>query len=95
MAKRKRKRRYFIHDLQIAEVSLVGQPAIILADEPSGNLDEANALNLHELLCVLRDRAGRSFLIATHNPDLARRSDRVFRIVDGRLAPETDGSISS
>lgn len=74
--------------------ALVGSPSLVLADEPSGNLDVATAGDLHELLCVLKERAGRAFLIATHNPDLARRSDRVFRIVDGRLRPETDGPMA-
>jgi len=74
--------------------ALVGSPAIVLADEPSGNLDEANAVRLHELLCELRTTTGRAFVIATHNPDLARRSNRVFRIVEGRLQPENEGPMA-
>jgi len=74
--------------------ALVGSPSLVLADEPSGNLDEATAVHLHELLSVLKDRAGRAFLIATHNPDLARRSDRVYRVVEGRLQPELDGPMA-
>lgn len=74
--------------------ALVGSPAIVLTDEPSGNLDEQTAGRLHELLCALKEKAGRAFLIATHNPDLARRSDRVYRIVDGHLQPETDGPMA-
>jgi len=74
--------------------ALVGSPSLVLADEPSGNLDEATAVHLHELLSVLRDRAGRAFMIATHNPDLARRSNRVYRVVEGRLQPELDGPMA-
>jgi len=74
--------------------ALVGSPAIVLTDEPSGNLDEQTAGRLHQLLCELKEKAGRAFLIATHNPDLARRSDRVYRIVDGRLQPEIDGPMA-
>lgn len=74
--------------------ALVGAPAIVLADEPSGNLDETNAIRLHELLSELRSTTGKALLIATHNPDLARRSDRVYRIIDGRLYPELDGPMA-
>ncbi len=74
--------------------ALIGSPAVVLADEPSGNLDEVTAGRLHELLTTLKDQQKRAFLIATHNPDLARRSDRVFRIVEGRLKPETEGPMA-
>jgi lipoprotein-releasing system ATP-binding protein len=74
--------------------ALVGSPALVIADEPSGNLDESTATLLHELLYNLKEGAQRAFLIATHNPDLARRSDRVFRVFEGRLQPETDGPMS-
>jgi lipoprotein-releasing system ATP-binding protein len=74
--------------------ALVASPSLVLADEPSGNLDEGTALHLHELLSELKEKVGRTFLIATHNPDLARRSDRVFRIVEGRLKPELEGPMA-
>ena len=74
--------------------ALIGSPALIIADEPSGNLDENTAALLHELLYKLKEGAQRAFLIATHNPDLARRSDRVFRVVEGKLQPEMDGPMS-
>ena len=74
--------------------ALVGSPSLVLADEPSGNLDEATAGLLHELLYKLKEAAQLALLIATHNPNLARRSDRVYRVVDGRLQPETDGPMA-
>ncbi len=74
--------------------ALIGSPAVIIADEPSGNLDETTAGLLHELLTTLKEQQGRAFLIATHNPDLARRSDRVFRVVEGRLEPKTHGPMA-
>lgn len=74
--------------------ALVGAPSIVIADEPSGNLDEATAELLHELLYNLKEGAQRALLIATHNPDLARRSDRVYRVLDGQLRLETDGPMA-
>ncbi len=74
--------------------ALVGSPAIVIADEPSGNLDESTATLLHELLYNLKEGARRAFLIATHNPDLARRSDRVCRVDNGKLQPEIVGPMA-
>lgn len=74
--------------------ALIGSPAVVIADEPSGNLDESTAGQLHELLTILKEQQGRAFLIATHNPDLARRSDRVFRVIEGQLEPETNGPMA-
>ncbi len=65
--------------------ALVNQPDVILADEPSGNLDSKNALELHKLFFTLRDTFGQTFLIATHNEQLARMADRILRIQDGRI----------
>ena len=65
--------------------ALVNEPAVVLADEPSGNLDVAGSRSLHDLLAELRDRLDATFLIATHDPELARRADRVVALVDGRL----------
>jgi len=66
--------------------SLINQPAIILADEPTGNLDSANARELHQLFFDLRDKFGQTFLIVTHNDELARLSDRVLLMRDGKMA---------
>lgn len=65
--------------------ALVMNPSIVLADEPSGNLDPENAELLHELIWRLRDRLGQSYVIATHNLELARRADRVLKLFDGKL----------
>lgn len=67
--------------------ALMNHPQLILADEPSGNLDKENGLHLHELLADLSRRDGHTFVIATHNPDLARRADRILRLGDGKLLP--------
>jgi lipoprotein-releasing system ATP-binding protein len=65
--------------------ALMNNPALILADEPSGNLDEENSQKLHQLLADLAQKMGLSFLIATHNLDLTKRAHRVLQLVDGRL----------
>jgi lipoprotein-releasing system ATP-binding protein len=65
--------------------ALVNDPAVVLADEPSGNLDRASSRSLHGLLEELRARRGAAFVLATHDPELARRADRVVAMRDGRL----------
>ena len=67
--------------------ALVMDPAILLADEPTGDLDEHTADTLHELLREMHRERGLTSLIATHNPRLAAACDRVLRLADGRLAP--------
>jgi lipoprotein-releasing system ATP-binding protein len=63
--------------------ALVNSPSVILADEPSGNLDSANRDELHELLFRLRDDLGQTFIIVTHDDNFAERSDRIIHIKDG------------
>jgi len=65
--------------------AFMNNPHLILADEPSGNLDEENGLNLHKLLVHLSEVFGITFIVATHNFDLTRRANRVFRLSDGKL----------
>ena len=65
--------------------SLMNDPQLILADEPSGNLDEQNSLRIHQLLIDLAQKRGLTFVIATHNLDLTKRAHRVLQLVDGRL----------
>ena len=65
--------------------ALLNKPAIILADEPSGNLDSQNALDLHQLFFKLRDELGHTFVIVTHNEDLATMADRRLVMQDGRM----------
>ncbi|MDF1856142.1 ABC transporter ATP-binding protein [Pseudooceanicola sp.] len=67
----------------------VTRPAILLADEPTGNLDEANGAAIVDLLFDLRDRHGATLILVTHSQELAARCDRVIRLRDGRLvAPD-------
>ncbi len=61
------------------------RPAILLADEPTGNLDSANGAAIMDLIFALRDRHGATLVLVTHAPELAARCDRVVRLVDGRL----------
>lgn len=63
--------------------ALINGPSVILADEPSGNLDSASAKNLHELFFKLRDEYGQTFVIVTHNESLANMADRKLVMKDG------------
>ena len=65
--------------------ALINHPAIVFADEPTGNLDTANAKELHDLFFKLRDEFDQTFLIVTHNEELARLSDRVLHMKDGLI----------
>jgi len=65
--------------------ALINQPSLVFADEPTGNLDTATAKELHRLFFDLRDRLQQTFLIVTHNEELASLSDRCIRIRDGQL----------
>ena len=65
--------------------ALINNPKIIFADEPSGNLDSENADRLHDLFFELRDELGCSFVIVTHNEDLAKRVDRTISLKDGKI----------
>ena len=65
--------------------ALVNSPSIIFADEPSGNLDTENAKDLHELFLKLRDELGHSFVIVTHNNELATMADRMIEMKDGQI----------
>lgn len=62
------------------------RPAILLADEPTGNLDSVNGAAIMDLIFGLRDRHGATLVMVTHAPELAERCDRVVRLVDGRIA---------
>lgn len=63
--------------------ALINRPGLILADEPSGNLDSENARKLHQLFFDLRDQFQQTFVIVTHNEELAKLSDRVITLKDG------------
>lgn len=66
--------------------ALINNPKIILADEPSGNLDSESAETLHKLFFKLRDEFGQTFVIVTHNRELADMADRKLTMVDGRIS---------
>jgi lipoprotein-releasing system ATP-binding protein len=64
----------------------MNNPAIIMADEPSGNLDTNNARDLHQLFFDLRDKLKQTFIIVTHNEELANMADRKVNMKDGKIA---------
>jgi len=66
--------------------ALINKPAVIFADEPSGNLDTHSAENLHQLFFQLRDEFGQTFVIVTHNEELANKADRKLVMVDGLIS---------
>lgn len=65
--------------------ALINDPWVVMADEPSGNLDTARSEELHQIFFDLRDALGQTFVIVTHNEQLARQADIVFRMQDGKL----------
>jgi lipoprotein-releasing system ATP-binding protein len=65
--------------------ALINQPTLILADEPSGNLDTHNAQNLHELFFDIRDRWGTTIVVVTHNLTLSKMADRTISMEDGKM----------
>ena len=67
--------------------ALINNPAIVFADEPTGNLDSANARELHQLFFDLKNEFNQTFLVVTHNEELAQMSDRVLHMKDGLMAP--------
>jgi lipoprotein-releasing system ATP-binding protein len=66
--------------------ALINDPKIIFADEPSGNLDSENAEQLHDLFFELKEERGCSFVIVTHNKELAKRADRTISLKDGKIS---------
>ena len=68
--------------------ALVNHPRVVLADEPSGNLDTRTKNELHQLFFTLREELGQTFVIVTHDTELARMSDRQIKLNDGMLMNE-------
>src|SRR5262245_13830966 len=76
--------------------ALMNGPRIILADEPTGNLDPKTSEVVYDLFLQLQAERGIAFLVATHNPELARRADRIYRLVEGRAREiERPGDMAS
>ena len=65
--------------------ALINNPDVIFADEPSGNLDSSSAKNLHELFFTLREKFNQTFVIVTHNQELANMADRKLEMRDGKI----------
>ena len=76
--------------------ALATDPALVIADEPTGNLDARNGENVLKLIAELREQTGKTFIIATHDPVVASHADRAIRIVDGKIAQidNTNGKIT-
>ncbi|HEY7419613.1 MAG TPA: ABC transporter ATP-binding protein [Ktedonobacteraceae bacterium] len=70
--------------------ALATDPAFVIADEPTGNLDAANGENVLKLIAYLRQQTGKTFIIATHDPVVASHADRAIRLLDGRIAAVED-----
>ena len=70
------------------------QPALVLADEPTGNLDTQSADNVFDLLRRVNEVSDTSFLIVTHDPRLAQRCDRIIELVDGRIDSDKANRVS-
>ena len=68
--------------------ALITKPSIIMADEPTGNLDTANAQSVHKLFLQLRDKLGQTFVMITHNDALAKMTDRTLTMQDGKIVSE-------
>jgi predicted ABC-type transport system involved in lysophospholipase L1 biosynthesis ATPase subunit len=69
--------------------ALIVEPEVVLADEPTGDLDSESARGVMDLMFELNRRSGTTFAVATHNPELAARADRVFELRDGRIQAGT------
>jgi lipoprotein-releasing system ATP-binding protein len=69
--------------------ALMNEPVVLLADEPSGNLDKQTSLKLHDMLFGVRERRELSLIVVTHNGDLARRADQILVLEEGRLQQTT------
>jgi lipoprotein-releasing system ATP-binding protein len=73
--------------------ALMGKPALLLADEPTGNLDDHTSAGIHELFEKMNEEHGTALLIVTHNTSLARRMPRQLRMIEGRLEPVKDEAL--
>jgi lipoprotein-releasing system ATP-binding protein len=67
--------------------ALINDPQVVIADEPSGNLDKATGEELHKLISLLNQKKGQTFIIATHNQLLAQRAHRIIALVEGKAVP--------
>jgi putative ABC transport system ATP-binding protein len=75
--------------------ALIHDPLLILADEPTGNLDSDTSEQVLDLLDTLTRQAGKSLIMVTHSPDAARMADRVFQLHEGRLREHTPSLVES
>lgn len=73
--------------------AMMNAPSVVFADEPSGNLDSKNAKSLHDLFFELREETGQTFVIVTHNIELAKMADRMLTMVDGRFENQEEVTV--
>ena len=75
--------------------ALINEPDLILADEPTGNLDSHTGHEIIELLCSLRTEKQTTLIMATHDPSVANRAPRVMELVDGQVKKRSDGGVEN
>lgn len=72
--------------------ALVNEPRILIADEPTGAVDSENSRRIMDLLRAINEERGTTLVVVTHDPEVAKRADRVIRVLDGRIVPEEEAA---
>ena len=75
--------------------ALINDPDVLIADEPTGNLDKRTGETVFRLIWELKEATGKTLILATHDPSLAVRGDRIFRMIDGKIEPLSQEEIDA